>query len=97
MESYKTTLLNLGKRARALRQARELQQAELAVRAGVGAGTVTRFENTGRASLENVLRMAAALGAAEAFEGLFALPGFRTLDEALRPGPSVRQRVRRRK
>ena len=97
MDAYQTALLGLGKRARALRQARELQQAELAARAGIGAGTVTRFESTGRASLENVLRIAAVLGADEAFERLFALPEYRTLDEALRSGPAERQRVRRRK
>ena len=98
MESYESSLKGLGQRARALRVLRNLQQREVASRAGVGLGTVTRFEKTGKASIENVLRIAAALGAEEAFELLFAPPKYRTLDEALAsPAPAARQRVRRRR
>ncbi len=98
MESYAASLESLGKRAKALRVQRNLQQREVAARAGIGLGTVTRFEKTGKASIENVLRIAAALGAEEGFELLFALPKYRTLDEALAsPAPAERQRVRRRR
>ena len=98
MDSYVETLVGLGKRAKALRIQQELQQRELAGRAGVSAGTLVRFERTGKASIENVLRIATALGADGAFEQLFAPPKYRTLDEALAiPDAAARQRVRRRR
>jgi transcriptional regulator with XRE-family HTH domain len=96
MESYAETLVALGRRARELRVLKELQQSELAARAGLAPGTVQRFERTGRASIENVLRIAAVLGAEEGLARLFEPPKYRTLDEAL-ARPAVRQRVRRRR
>ncbi len=97
MNSYAVALRRLGDRARALRLARDLQQDELATRAGLAPSTVMRFEQTGRASIENVLRIATALGADEPFDALFAPPKYRSIDEALAPTASPpRQRVRRR-
>jgi transcriptional regulator with XRE-family HTH domain len=96
MDSYGDLLAELGRRARALRMLRGLQQSELAARAGLTPGTVVRFERTGRASIENVLRIATVLGAEEAFARLFEPPKYRTLDEALaRPAAAERQRVRK--
>jgi len=98
MVAYESTLQDLGERARALRVLRVLRQDELAQRAGVGLMTVRRFEHTGRASMENVLRIATALGADDAFAQLFQAPKFRTLDEALaQPQARKVQRVRRRR
>jgi transcriptional regulator with XRE-family HTH domain len=95
--SYEERLSALGQRARELRLLRELQQRDLARRAGVGLATVQRFERTGRASLENVLRIALALGVDAPFDGLFAAPEFRSIDEVLaRPVALQRQRIRRR-
>lgn len=92
------TLAALGARARQLRLLRELGQDELAFRAGVGVATVRRFEKTGTASIENVLRIAAALDADPAFEQLFALPTYTSLDEALaRDAKVTRQRAPRRR
>jgi transcriptional regulator with XRE-family HTH domain len=96
MIPYGETLQRLGARARALRIIRQLQQAEVATRAGIGVATVKRFERSGRASMENVLRIATVLGADAGFDALFVPPRYRTLDEALsrpRPGPT---RIRRR-
>lgn len=96
MVVYSHALRELGTRARELRLLRALKQEELASRAGVGVMTVRRFEQTGRASLENVLRIAMALGVDEAFDQLFQLPKYRSLDEALvRPAATTRKRVRR--
>jgi transcriptional regulator with XRE-family HTH domain len=96
MDSYSETLVSLGQRARALRLLRNLQQEELASRAGIGVATVKRFERTGRTSTENVLRIATVLGARDGVESLFAAPRFRSLDEALSvPAASKRKRVRR--
>jgi transcriptional regulator with XRE-family HTH domain len=96
VDDYRTTLTNLGRRAKALRILREMKQGELAARAEVAPGTVVRFERTGRTSMENVLRIATVLGAEGAFERLFEPPPYRTLDEALER-PALRQRVRTRR
>ncbi|MCW5805154.1 MAG: helix-turn-helix transcriptional regulator [Deltaproteobacteria bacterium] len=75
-------LRGLGARARQLRTLRELAQGELATRAGVGVATVQRFERTGRAAMESVVRIAIALRAEAVFERLFEAPAYRSLDEA---------------
>ncbi|HVV87944.1 MAG TPA: helix-turn-helix transcriptional regulator [Kofleriaceae bacterium] len=92
------TLRSLGRRVRALRVLRELQQREVAARAGVSPGTVIRLERTGRASLDSALRIAFVLGAEAGFDRLFEAPPYRSLDEALaRPTRPERLRVRRRR
>ena len=97
MESYLVALRGLGQRVRALRLGANLQQKEIAARAGVTVGTVQRVERTGRASTESLLRIAHALRAEAGFDGLFAAPEYATLDEALAaPKALARQRVRRR-
>lgn len=90
-------LTGIGARARTLRLVRGLRQEELGIRAGVGVATVVRFERSGRASIENALRLAFALGAEPGFERLFEAPPFASLDDALtRPLRTRRQRGRRR-
>ena len=87
----------LGDRARQLRLMRKLRQDELAARAAVGVATVRRFENTGIASIENVLRIATVLQAEGGFERLFEAPAYASLDEALeRPVIARRKRAPRR-
>jgi transcriptional regulator with XRE-family HTH domain len=93
MISYQKMLKGIGERARALRIFRELKQREVAARAGLGPATVARFERSGRATLENVLRIAMVLDAEDAFSQLFPIPRYRSLDEAL-ASPPARQRVR---
>jgi transcriptional regulator with XRE-family HTH domain len=94
---FRETLKALAERARQLRLLRRLSQELLAERAGVGTATVRRFEKSGTASLENVLRIASALEAEAAFEQLFAPPPYASLDEALeRPARLTRQRAPRR-
>jgi transcriptional regulator with XRE-family HTH domain len=91
-------LARLAERARQLRLIRGFRQSEVAARAGVSLGTVARFEHTGQASAENVLRIAMALGAENGFDRLFEPPKYRSLDEALaRPAAVQRKRVRARK
>ncbi len=93
--TFGETLRGIGERARKLRLMRNLRQEELATRAGVGIATVRRFEKTGGASIENVLRIATVLNAERTFEKLFEAPPFASLDEALaRPEVTHRQRAR---
>lgn len=96
--TFQETLSAIGDRAKRLRLLRMLRQDELAGRAGVGVATVHRFEKTGCASVENVLRIATALNAEAPFEKLFEAPAYASLDEALeRPDKAKRQRAPRRK
>jgi transcriptional regulator with XRE-family HTH domain len=95
---HREALEALGTRVRALRVLRDLQQREVAARAGVSPGTVIRLERTGRASLDSALRIAYVLGAEAGFDRLFEAPPYRSLDEALaRPAVRERRRVRRRR
>lgn len=95
--SFHETLRAIGERAQRLRLLRKLRQEDLATRAGVGVATVRRFEKTGTASIENVLRIATALSAEAAFDKLFELPAYASLDEALaRPAATARRRAPRR-
>jgi hypothetical protein len=57
---------------------------------------VHRFENTGHASFENVLRIATALQAETAFDKLFEEPPYTSIDEAL-ARPKLRRREPRRR
>lgn len=94
--AYTEVLRNLGQRARQLRLTRGLKQEELARRAGIGVATVRRFEKSGSASIENVLRIATALVAEQGFESLFEPPPYASIDEAFeRPEALQRQRAPR--
>lgn len=87
----------IGQRARRLRLLRKLPQEELATRAGVGVATIRRFEKTGAASIESVLRVAIALNAEVAFDKLFEAPPYASLEEAIsRPEVTPRRRAPRR-
>ncbi len=63
----------LGNRLRAHRIAQNIQQSELAARAGISEKTLGDFERSGRGSLSVFLRVAMALGLIESMSGLFEL------------------------
>lgn len=60
--------LDIARRAKPLRLHRNLTQAEVARRAGLGLATVQRFEKAGRAGFDAVLAIAWVLRAEEGFE-----------------------------
>lgn len=62
-----------GKRLRAHRLAQNLQQVELAARAGISRRTLIDFEHSGRGSLDVFLRVVMALGLSESMSSLFEL------------------------
>jgi len=64
----------LGEKVKALRLAAGWKRVTLARRAGVTESSLKRFERTGKASLELVLRAAFALGRLGEFGGLLAPP-----------------------
>jgi transcriptional regulator with XRE-family HTH domain len=73
--------VQLGARAKTLRLLAGWKRTTLAARAGVTAASLKRFEQTGKASLALVLRVALSLGHLEEFAGLLASPPARSLDE----------------
>jgi transcriptional regulator with XRE-family HTH domain len=72
----------IAQRARALRLQHKLTQEGLAERSGVSFGSIKRFENTGRISLESLLKIAFTLDALEEFSVLFT-------PKVNRPGQSL--------
>lgn len=89
--------IGLADRVRALRLARSWTQAELAERAGVALPTLKLFEQTGKISLDRLLRVASVLGALEDFLTPFAPAPARSLKEieARTAGPTRRYGRRR--
>lgn len=85
----------MGTRMMQLRLARDWKRTTLAERAGLSAGTVARFESSGQITLDNLLKLALALGALDAFEGLFTLPPAASLAELERRAVPPRRRGRR--
>ena len=71
----------LAERAKALRLMRGWKQITLAERAGVTTASYRRFETSGKASLELVLKVANALARLEEFDQLFQPPPARSIDE----------------
>jgi len=81
----------LGTHTKTLRLAAGWKRTTLAERAGVTEASLKRFEQTGQASLELVLRVAFSLGRLTEFDGLLEPPPAQSIDElerrASRPLP----------
>ena len=71
----------LAGRVKALRLLRGWTQATLARRAGVTAASYRRFETSGKASLQLVLKVAHALARLEELDQLFQPPPARSIEE----------------
>ena len=65
---------DLAERLRDLRLAKGWRQVTLAERSGVSLGSLRRFEASGRVSLQNLLKLAFALGRLDDFEDLLQPP-----------------------
>jgi len=62
--------LELAARLKKIRRQLKLSQADLAERSGVSLGSLKRFENSGKISLESLLKLAHLLGKLKDFEKL---------------------------
>jgi len=71
----------LAGRVKALRLIKGWTRSTLAQRAGVSAASLKRFETTGKASLELVLKVAHALAWLEEFRKLLQPPAARSIEE----------------
>ncbi len=82
---------SLADRAKALRLLKGWTRNTLARRAGVSAASLKRYETTGKASLELVLKVAHALARLEEFGKLLQPPAAQSIEEleqrAARPAP----------
>ncbi len=65
--------VEFGARIRAQRLAQNLQQSELAARAGVSERSLSNFERSGRGTFDVFLRIIMALGLIESMSPLFEL------------------------
>ncbi len=88
--------LELGRRLKAHRLAQNVQQVELAGRAGVARGTVQNLEAKGQCSLESLVRIVRALGLVDELAGVFELRAAQSIAELARIERSQRQRASRR-
>ncbi len=61
----------LAQRHKLLRKKLRLSQEEMAERSGVSLGSLKRFENTGKISLEALLKLAHLIGRLKDFESIF--------------------------
>lgn len=85
----------LCERLRKERLARQMTQADVAARAGIGVNTVSNLEAGRNVAFETVIRVAMVLGRLKELEELFK-PDLNSLDDILRYENSAsRHRVRR--
>lgn len=61
----------LAKRHKSLRKILRLSQVEMAERSGVSLGSLKRFENTGKVSLQTLLKLAHFNGRLKDFDTIF--------------------------
>ena len=88
-------LRDIGENLATWRKLRRLTMAEVAERAGVGVNTVQRLEKGEGTTLENVLRVARALGVLEALTA--SLDPYQTDVGRLRADEALPERVRHRR
>ncbi len=83
----------IGARAKRRRLDQGLTQLGLAARAQVSLGTLKAFEQTGKASIETIVKLAFALGAQAEFTALFPADPPKTMADILEPKRRQRGRV----
>ncbi len=66
-------LISIAQNASKLRKELGLSQLALAEKSGVSYGSIKRFEQSGKISLESLLKLAEALNRLDEFENLFKL------------------------
>ncbi len=77
-------LSQVARRARALRLQARLTQEGLALRAGMSAASLKRFERTGLIAFDSLVRIAFALNAEREFAALFPPVAFESIEDVLR-------------
>jgi HTH-type transcriptional regulator / antitoxin HipB len=83
----------IAQNAKQLRLIKKMSRKTLAAHSGVSLGSIQRFEQTGKISLENLLKIAHALSALENFHALFQRPEAITI-HALKQQENIPKRGR---
>ena len=76
-------LQQVASREKALRKKQGFSQEELAQLAGVSLGSLRRFEQTGRISFDSLVAISFALRCEDELDGLFAKPGYSSIEEVI--------------
>lgn len=71
----------IAEQAKQLRLSKNMSRKTLSTHSGVSEGSIQRFEQTGKVSLDKLLKIAHALSATETFLSLFELPEPQTIKE----------------
>jgi transcriptional regulator with XRE-family HTH domain len=82
----------IAQRAKQRRLALNITQEELATRSGVSFGSVKRFENQAKISLQHLLMIAVALDATEEFSKLFSRQNFQSIDEVTKEKTTTKRK-----
>ena len=85
----------IAKRAKQRRLELNITQEDLANRSGVSFGSIKRFENQSKISLQHLLLIAIALDATEEFSTLFTRKNYQSIDEVTKE-KTTKQRKRAR-
>jgi transcriptional regulator with XRE-family HTH domain len=83
MKSPREIELEIAKNARRRRKEAGLTQEELARKSGVSLGSLKRFENRGKISMESLIKIAVALDYQEDFLKLFTQRRYRSIEEII--------------
>lgn len=83
MKSPREIELEIAKNARRRRKEVGLTQEELSRKSGVSLGSLKRFENKGKISMESLIKIAVALDYQEDFLKLFGQRRYRSIEEII--------------
>jgi len=81
LKTPEDTAKELAKKIRDLRLGKNWKQSTLAERSGVSLASLRRFERTGQASVQNMLKLCFALGRLDEFDLLLEPARASTIDE----------------
>ena len=73
----------VARREKTLRRKKRLSQQELSDRSGVSLSSLRRFEQTGQASFEAIVRICRALDCEQDLDALFSKPAYRSIQEVI--------------
>lgn len=82
----------MAERMRSQRLLINITQKALSVKSGVSLGSIKRFENNYKISLENILQLALALNMLDGFNNLFPNNNYQNIDDLIK-----RKKVKKRK
>lgn len=94
LRSPASVALDMARREKDRRRRLGITQEQMAVRAGVSLGSLRRFEQTGRASLDVVVRIARVLDCEPEVDRLFSKPAYRSIEEVIREQEREQRKAR---